>query len=114
MGLPRTPEFTFEPLSSGEVLFLGLTCQVLATPGHTPGSLSFYFPSEKAVFVGDLIFYRSVGRTDFPGGSFEELQRSVLKNIFSLPEDVAIYAGHGLQTSVGAEKAHNPFFSAFL
>jgi glyoxylase-like metal-dependent hydrolase (beta-lactamase superfamily II) len=66
MGFPRTPPFEIVPLEEGELPLLGTTCSVLATPGHSPGSLSFYFESVGAVFVGDLIFYRSVGRTTSP------------------------------------------------
>lgn len=113
MGLPETPAFAYEPLAAGETSFVGLTCRVLATPGHTPGSLSFYFSAEKMIFVGDLLFYRSVGRTDFPGGDFQVLQRSVIDTIFVLPDEVRIYSGHGQHTSVGSEKEHNPFFNSF-
>jgi len=60
--------------------------------------------------VGDLIFYRSVGRTDFAGGSSAQLKASVLENIFTLPDATVLYPGHGLETSVGGEKTHNPFF----
>jgi glyoxylase-like metal-dependent hydrolase (beta-lactamase superfamily II) len=113
MGLPLTPPFDYQPLAPGERTFLDATCQILSTPGHSPGSLSFYFPLFKMIFVGDLLFYRSVGRTDFPGGDFQALQRSVVETIFALPEDVLVYSGHGQQTSVGSEKAHNPFFNSY-
>lgn len=112
-GLPTVDDFQFTPLAPGENSFMGLTCQVLHTPGHTPGSLTFYFPDSGVAFVGDLIFNRSVGRTDFPGGDFETLQRSVIERIFSLPDEVKIYSGHGPMTSVAEEKTHNPFFSDF-
>lgn len=111
MGFPRVGSFSFEPIAEGEREFLGHRCKVLATPGHTPGSLSFYFPDRKAVFVGDLVFERSIGRTDFPGGDMETLLASARKKIFSLPEDTVIYSGHGGATTVGDEKNHNPFFS---
>ncbi|MFO7729064.1 MAG: MBL fold metallo-hydrolase [Desulfonatronovibrio sp.] len=110
MGFPRTPKFDYKPLQEGETDFLGSTCHILATPGHTPGSLSFYFPELKAVFVGDLIFYRSVGRTDFPGGDMEELKRSAREKIFTLPDNTIIYSGHGPESRVLDEKLHNPFF----
>lgn len=112
-GLPRVDDFEFQHIEPGETSFLGLTCQALHTPGHTPGSLTFYFPDYHVAFVGDLIFNRSVGRTDFPGGDFETLQRSVIERIFSLPENVKLYSGHGPVTTVGDEKMHNPFFSNF-
>lgn len=112
-GLPKVDDFTFKPLSPGELTLLGSTCQALHTPGHTPGSLSFYFPEHAVAFVGDLIFNRSVGRTDFPGGDFETLRRSVIERIFSLPDEVTLYSGHGPATTVADEKNHNPFFSDF-
>jgi hydroxyacylglutathione hydrolase len=110
MGLPSVSEFSFERLEPGEQPLLGETCMVLATPGHTPGSLSFHFPGSNIVFVGDLLFYRSIGRTDFPGGSMDTLLRSVREQIFTLPRETVVYPGHGPETTVGDEKLHNPFF----
>lgn len=113
-GFPRTPPFAIEALEEGELTLLDTTCRVLATPGHSPGSLSFYFESLGAVFVGDLLFYRSVGRTDFPGSSERELMRSVRTKIFTLPEDTVVYPGHGPETTVGQERLNNPFFTEFI
>ncbi len=112
-GFPPTPAFSWSPLAPGETSFLDTPCLVLSTPGHSPGGLSFYFPTLEAVFVGDLIFYRSVGRTDFPGSSPQVLERSVREQIFTLPEKTRIYPGHGPATTVGEEMRHNPFFSPF-
>lgn len=114
MGFPRTPSFVYEPLDEGVQAWLGSSCQVLATPGHSPGSLSLYFPELGAVFVGDLLFYRSVGRTDFPGSSEQDLLRSVRTKIFVLPPETVVYPGHGPQTTVGAEYLNNPFFTEFV
>lgn len=114
MGFPRTPVFSFEPLDEGEQTWLGATCRVLATPGHSPGSLSLYFPDLGAVFAGDLLFYRSVGRTDFPGSSERDLLRSVRTKIFTLPAETVVYPGHGPQTTVGVEALNNPFFTEFV
>ena len=114
MGFPRTPAFSFVPLDEGELPLLGTTCRVLATPGHSPGSLSFYFEEIGAVFVGDLLFYRSVGRTDFPGSSERDLMRSVRTKIFTLPENTLVYPGHGPETTVGQERLNNPFFTEFI
>lgn len=113
MGLPRVRAFEFQALEEGPARFAGLECRVLATPGHSPGSLSFYFPQLGAVFAGDLLFNRSIGRTDFPGGSLSELKRSVQEKIFSLPKETVVYPGHGPETSVGDEEVNNPFLSAF-
>jgi hydroxyacylglutathione hydrolase len=109
-GFPVVEPFDYAPLTEGPARFLDLECQCLTTPGHTPGSFSFYFPAAKAAFVGDLVFYRSVGRTDFPGGSSEALKTSVEDKIFTLPGETALFPGHGQETTVAAEKTHNPFF----
>ncbi|MFW6005427.1 MAG: MBL fold metallo-hydrolase [Desulfonatronovibrionaceae bacterium] len=110
MGFAKTPEFEFDSLEPGQTTFLDHECRILATPGHTPGSLSFYFPDLGAVFVGDLVFYRSVGRTDFPGGDAEVLKKSAREQIFTLPDNTVIYPGHGPESRVLDEKLHNPFF----
>ncbi len=109
-GLPRVEPFASSPAPLGQATFAGLECQCLATPGHSPGSLTYYFPQAGAAFVGDLIFYRSVGRTDFPGGSTARLKQSVEQQIFTLPGDTVLYSGHGLETTVDSERTHNPFF----
>jgi glyoxylase-like metal-dependent hydrolase (beta-lactamase superfamily II) len=110
MGLPLVDPFEFLDLPAGETTFLGLACRVLATPGHTPGSRSLYFPEAAALFSGDLLFRRSIGRTDFPLGDHEALLRSVREQIFSLPRETVVYSGHGPETTVGEEREHNPFF----
>lgn len=113
MGMPKVEPFEYTPLEEGRIELLGQSCDVIATPGHSAGSLSFHFPDAGVIFVGDVIFYRSIGRTDFPGGDIDVLKRSVSEKIFALPDATVIYPGHGPETSVGDEKAHNPFFSAF-
>ncbi|MBS3779917.1 MAG: MBL fold metallo-hydrolase [Desulfovermiculus sp.] len=110
MGFPKVPPFEYQPLQPGETEFLSQKCMVLHTPGHTPGSLSLYFPDSKALFAGDLIFQGSIGRTDFPGGSLEALLQGVREKIFTLPGETVIYPGHGPQTTVENEKRSNPFF----
>lgn len=112
-GLPLNEPFAFSDLAPGELPLPGGPCTVLSTPGHSPGSLSFYFPALKAVFCGDVLFYRSVGRTDFPGGSQEELMTSIRRELFRLPDDTTVYSGHGLSTSIGDEKKNNPYVSDF-
>lgn len=108
-GLPRVEEFSYEPLYPGEQVWLGEVCKVMHTPGHTKGSLSFYFPDSKMVFVGDLIFQGSVGRTDLPGGDPYVLLKSIKTKIMTLPLDTTIYPGHGPFTTVKDEKYFNPF-----
>ena len=100
-------------LEEGEkVLFGGRCLQVLATPGHTDGCLSFYDPALGAVFTGDALLIGGCGRTDFQGGSAETLFRSVHEKLFSLPPETVVYPAHDYkgQTSstIGAEKATNP------
>lgn len=113
MGLPTIELFEYENIEPGEASFLGLDCAVLPTPGHSPGSVSFYFPEAGAVFVGDLLFNRSIGRTDFPGGDLDVLKNSVVEQIFTLPPETVVYSGHGDPTTVGDEMRHNPFFTDF-
>ncbi len=98
----------FRLLAEGDTLkFSGHAIDVLATPGHTTGSLSFL--CEGNLFCGDLVFQGSVGRTDLRGGSFDELLESVRRHVFTLPDDARIFPGHGPATTVGAERSSNPF-----
>ncbi|MBQ4336867.1 MAG: MBL fold metallo-hydrolase [Lentisphaeria bacterium] len=83
--------------------------EILHLPGHTPGGAGFYFPADKVLFSGDTLFADSVGRTDLPGGNWEQLKKSITETIFALPEDVKVCCGHGPATSVGHEKKHNPY-----
>ena len=92
-----------------EIAFGSHTLKVLATPGHSPGGLCFYCESEKAVFVGDTLFYCSVGRSDLPGGDTDRLMSSIKNKLFTLPDDTTAYPGHGPQTQISFEKQHNPY-----
>ncbi len=85
----------------------GTLLRVLHTPGHTKGCVCYYDPQEGVLFSGDTLFRETVGRTDFPGGSTQELLSSIEK-LFTLPEDTAVYPGHEEATSIGHEKRHNP------
>lgn len=99
-----------EAVADGQVLSLaGYEIRVLHTPGHTPGGVCYYFGSEGIVFSGDTLFRRSVGRTDFAGGSMAELVRSVREKLFVLPEDTKVYPGHMGTTAIGQEKKYNSF-----
>ena len=87
------------------------TPQCIATPGHSPGGSCFYFPEQKIVLSGDTLFAGSVGRTDLPGGSFATLEKSIRKQLLTLPDDVTVYPGHGPRTTIRAEKATNPYLT---
>lgn len=117
-GFPKVPPFDYSPLTSGltpeEMRFGDLRCLCLHTPGHTKGSISFYFPDEGCVCAGDVLFYRSVGRSDLPGGDAPILLRSIREQLFTLPDATVVYPGHGMETSIGAEKQHNPYCGAFV
>lgn len=83
--------------------------EVFHTPGHSPGSVSFYFKEESALISGDVLFYRSIGRTDLYLGDTEMLLQSIRTHLFSLPENTRVYPGHGRPTEIGIEKNENPF-----
>ncbi|MBN2366617.1 MAG: MBL fold metallo-hydrolase [Calditrichaeota bacterium] len=87
----------------------GLFLEVLHTPGHTPGHITLV--GDQCAFVGDVIFRESVGRTDFPGSSSQQLIESIRKKIYQLPDDMILYPGHGPRTTVAHEKLSNPFVS---
>jgi len=97
-------------LKGGERLEIaGLEIDVLFTPGHSPGHLTFSIPSEQAIFSGDVLFRGSVGRTDLPGGDWATLLGSIRGLVETLPEETAVYPGHMEVTSLGAERRTNPF-----
>ena len=87
----------------------GVEAEVRHVPGHCPGNVLFYFAKEGVAFVGDAIFAGSVGRTDFEGGSFPVLERSIREQIYTLPEATVLLSGHGPRTTVAAEKRGNPY-----
>jgi hydroxyacylglutathione hydrolase len=98
------------PAREGDVLRAGaIEAHVLHTPGHTPGSLSLFFPFEKKLIAGDTLFRGSVGRTDLPGGDPRVIAESIKEKLYKLPEDTVVIPGHGEQTSIGREKKSNPF-----
>jgi glyoxylase-like metal-dependent hydrolase (beta-lactamase superfamily II) len=99
-------------LKEGETLQLGDdTLKILLTPGHTPGSLAFYSEKEGFVISGDALFYRSIGRTDLPGGDHKTLLDSIRQQLLVLPEATKVYSGHGAVTTIGDEKKFNPFLA---
>lgn len=97
-------------LSEGDVITLaGEEIKVLETPGHSPGSLSFYIADSGLILTGDVIFQSSIGRTDLIGGSFPQLIDVIKTKILTLPDDTVIAPGHGDTTTVGDEKIYNPY-----
>jgi hydroxyacylglutathione hydrolase len=96
-----------EPLNCG-------TGTCLHTPGHTPGSMSFYFEAEELLIAGDTLFLDSVGRTDLPGGNMQQLVDSIQTRLYTLADDTIVVPGHGPATTIGHEKRNNAFVTARL
>ena len=88
-----------------------LDFQIIHCPGHTPGHVVLFAPKERKVFVGDVLFAGSVGRTDLPGGSTEQLLDSIMNKLLPLGDDVEVYSGHGPVTTIGHERKTNPFLT---
>jgi hydroxyacylglutathione hydrolase len=104
---PYDPE---ETLEGGERLTLaGVDIDVLFTPGHSPGHLSFSIPDHQLLFDGDVLFQGSIGRPDLPGGDYQTLMRSIAGLLEALPDDTQVLPGHGPATTLGRERATNPF-----
>ncbi len=104
---PSRPDFFLEegrPLEIGDLRF-----EIRHCPGHCPGSVVLYEAREGVVFVGDVLFAGSVGRTDLPGGDYEMLMRSIAGQLLTLPDDVRVFPGHGPVTTIGTERRRNPF-----
>lgn len=112
-GLP--PARIFQPdrwLQQGDRLELGeQTVEVLHCPGHTPGHLVFHHVESQLAFVGDVLFHGSIGRTDFPRGSLDELMRSIRERLLPLGDEVRFVPGHGRLSSIGIERESNPFLT---
>ena len=88
---------------------LGQSVEVRHVPGHSPGSVLYYWPQLEVAFSGDVVFAGSVGRTDFPGCSFEELATSIRRSVYTLPDATTLFPGHGPRTTVGQEAGHNTY-----
>lgn len=112
IGLP----FEFEPVRGATIQkegrgqnLLGELFDVLEVPGHCPGSLCFYHPTSGHLFGGDVLFCGGIGRTDLPGGDEALLLRGIREKLYTLPDSTVVHPGHGPDTTIGREKAQNPF-----
>lgn len=109
-GIPVTSPQATRLLKDGDTLKLGDTSwRVLHVPGHSPGSVALWCEEEGVVLGGDALFAGSIGRTDFPGCSFEQLEQSIRKKLYTLPDETIVYPGHGPETTIGHEKRSNPY-----
>ncbi|MES2330879.1 MAG: MBL fold metallo-hydrolase [Bacteroidota bacterium] len=110
-GLPfQNYEGPLHFLEEGDTIMLGEDeLRVILAPGHSPASLCFYCEKQKFLIGGDVLFRESIGRTDLPGGNHETLLKSIREKLFVLPDEVVVYPGHGIPTTIGYEKANNPF-----
>jgi len=97
-------------LKENELVTLGSdSLQILLCLGHSPGSVCFYHKEQQFVIGGDVLFQQSIGRSDLPGGDYDTLVNSIHTQLFTLPDEVSVYSGHGPKTSIGFEKMNNPF-----
>lgn len=111
-GMPFVGECELpdEDLEDGQIIKVGeSTLEVISTPGHATGSISLYAEIEGWVFTGDALFCRSIGRTDLPGGNYEQLRTNIIERLFHLPDDTEVYAGHDQSTTIFDERRYNMF-----
>lgn len=106
---PQSPEPDLELAEGDQISFGTHTFEVLFTPGHTVGHVSFYEPEAGVIFGGDVLFAGSIGRTDLPGGNHTTLITSIREKFLTLPDETKVYNGHGPMTTVGRERVSNPF-----
>ena len=107
LAAPPEPTDDFVPGESFD--FGDCSFEVRFTPGHAPGHVTLFDAGAGLAFVGDVVFHGSIGRTDLPGGDLKTLMKAIRQEILTLPDDTVLYAGHGPPTTVGAERAGNPF-----
>jgi hydroxyacylglutathione hydrolase len=99
-------------LKEGDVIKLGQDeLRVIEAPGHSPGHICFYCAKQNFIISGDVLFNRSIGRTDLPGGNHQTLLKNIREKLFVLPDETVVYSGHGPETTIGDEKKYNPFLS---
>jgi glyoxylase-like metal-dependent hydrolase (beta-lactamase superfamily II) len=99
-------------LKEGDLVKLGEDeLAVIEAPGHSPGHICFYCAKQHFIISGDVLFNRSIGRTDLPGGNHQTLLKNIREKLFVLPDETVVYSGHGEETTIGEEKRHNPFLN---
>lgn len=111
-GIPKPPPSPAPAkfLKEGDCIQFGNTkLLMLFTPGHSPGSLTFYCEKDQFMIAGDVLFYGSIGRTDLPGGDHQTLIDSIKNELLPLGDDIVVYSGHGPKTQIGFERQNNPF-----
>ncbi|NQT91872.1 MAG: MBL fold metallo-hydrolase [Lentisphaerae bacterium] len=113
-GMPERPPCVDRILDDGQEWKDGsFTYRIISTPGHTPGSVCFYFESDEVLFTGDVLFAGSMGRTDLAGGDDAAMSRSLAK-LAAFPDATIVYPGHGPQTAIGREKTSNMYLREFV
>ncbi len=99
-------------LKEGDIVTLGEDeLAVIEAPGHSPGHICFYCAEQNFIISGDVLFNRSIGRTDLPGGDHQTLLKNIREKLFVLPDETVVYSGHGPETTIGEEKKYNPFLN---
>jgi glyoxylase-like metal-dependent hydrolase (beta-lactamase superfamily II) len=104
-----SPMIAKKLLEGEKIAFGKTTLDIIFTPGHSPASISLYNSDNNVLVAGDVLFKRSIGRTDLPGGNFETLKASIQKKLYLLPDETVVFPGHGPSTTIGEEKAENQF-----
>ena len=98
--------------NQGILTFGNLKLKAIEVPGHSPGHMVLYSEENKVLIGGDVLFRGSIGRTDLPGGNHDQLLKNIKEKVYTLPDEVVVYPGHGPETTIGFEKKHNPFVRA--
>ncbi len=102
-------------VDEGDIIELGREkLSILFVPGHSPGHIAFSHEASNQLFAGDVLFQGSIGRTDLPGGDMATLMKSIEEKLLPLKDDVVVYPGHGPETTIGAERSHNPFIQQYI
>ncbi|MEG1606921.1 MAG: MBL fold metallo-hydrolase [Mucinivorans sp.] len=107
----ETPAISAELADNQEIKLAENTIKIIHTPGHTPGGVSIFIPSQNQLLSGDTLFKESIGRTDLPGGDYNQIMNSILTRLIPLGSDIQIYPGHGPFTTLSHELSYNPFIT---